>query len=80
MSRLKLYIYIVLFSVTYSYVQALCHYLASADDQLSLQKGNVLHVVNHVDEDWLMCRHGDEEGKVHTACVKRIDQPRNVDT
>ena len=61
------------FSFCFSYVQALCHYLASDGEQLNLQKGKVLKVVDTLDADWLMCRYGNEEGKVHKACVEKTD-------
>ena len=53
------------------FVQALCHHVAMQDRQLSYDKGTVFAVIKQVDSDWLLCRHGDKEGLVHTACVRK---------
>ncbi|KAK2164108.1 hypothetical protein LSH36_68g00006 [Paralvinella palmiformis] len=53
------------------FVQALCHHVAMQDDQLSFDKGTVFAVIKEIDSDWLLCRHGNKEGLVHTACVTK---------
>ncbi|KAI8493608.1 RUN and SH3 domain containing 2 [Branchiostoma belcheri] len=54
-------------------VKALCHHLATEDGQLSLTKGDILTVVQKVDDDWLLCCHGDKTGLVLTGCVNDLD-------
>ncbi|KAL1772382.1 RUN and SH3 domain-containing protein 1 isoform X2 [Sigmodon hispidus] len=45
-------------------VRALCDHTATGPDQLSFQRGEVLHVIATVDEDWLRCGRGGVEGLV----------------
>eukprot|EP00058_Branchiostoma_floridae_P006888 XP_002592376.1 hypothetical protein BRAFLDRAFT_118414 [Branchiostoma floridae] len=54
-------------------VKALCHHLATEDGQLSLTKGDILTVVRQVDDDWLLCCHGNKTGLVLTGCVDDLD-------
>ncbi|XP_078666162.1 uncharacterized protein LOC144908453 isoform X1 [Branchiostoma floridae x Branchiostoma belcheri] len=54
-------------------VKALCHHLATEDGQLSLTKGDILTVVQKVDDDWLLCCHGDKTGLVLMGCVNDLD-------
>ncbi|XP_066270540.1 uncharacterized protein [Branchiostoma lanceolatum] len=54
-------------------VKALCHHLATEDGQLSLAKGDILTVLRQVDDDWLLCCHGNKTGLVLTGCVNDLD-------
>ncbi|XP_075834620.1 AP-4 complex accessory subunit RUSC1 isoform X2 [Microtus pennsylvanicus] len=45
-------------------VRALCDHTAAGPDQLSFQRGEVLHVIATVNEDWLRCGRDGVEGLV----------------
>lgn len=45
-------------------VRALCDHTAAGPDQLSFRRGEVLHVITTVDEDWLRCGRDGVEGLV----------------
>lgn len=45
-------------------VRALCDHTAAGPDQLSFQRGEVLHLIGAVGEDWLRCGRGGVEGLV----------------
>ncbi|XP_055259075.1 AP-4 complex accessory subunit RUSC1 isoform X4 [Moschus berezovskii] len=49
---------------THRAVRALCDHTAAGPDQLSFQRGEVLHVIATVDEDWLRCGRDGAEGLV----------------
>ncbi|KAM7054514.1 AP-4 complex accessory subunit RUSC1 isoform 2-T2 [Molossus nigricans] len=49
---------------THRAVRALCDHTAAVPDQLSFQRGEVLHVITTVDEDWLRCERDGVEGLV----------------
>jgi hypothetical protein len=60
-------------------VQALCHHIASDDQQLSFEKGDLLKVIKTMDHDWLLCHYGNNTGLVHAACVKGLENSPSID-
>ncbi|XP_044304605.1 RUN and SH3 domain-containing protein 1 isoform X2 [Varanus komodoensis] len=48
----------------YRAVRALCDHAGSGAGHLSFRKGDVLQVLDTVDEDWIQCCHGDRKGLV----------------
>nr|XP_028565219.1 RUN and SH3 domain-containing protein 1 isoform X1 [Podarcis muralis]XP_028565220.1 RUN and SH3 domain-containing protein 1 isoform X1 [Podarcis muralis] len=56
----------------YRAVRALCDHAGSRDDHLSFRKGDVLRVLDTVDEDWIQCCHGDRRGLVPVGYTSLI--------
>uniref|UniRef100_A0A803TB37 SH3 domain-containing protein n=2 Tax=Anolis carolinensis TaxID=28377 RepID=A0A803TB37_ANOCA len=57
---------------TYRAVRALCDHVGSEDNQLSFRKGDILQVLDTVDEDWLQCCQGDRRGLVPVGYTSLI--------
>ncbi|XP_068934020.1 AP-4 complex accessory subunit RUSC1 isoform X2 [Petaurus breviceps papuanus] len=53
-------------------VRALCDHTAAGPGQLSFRRGEVLHVVSTVDEDWLRCGRDGAEGLVPVGYTSLI--------
>lgn len=58
--------------------RALCHYIAADSQQLSFEKGSSLFVLQDRDADWKLCRLGQSEGLVHSACLRMDDIPQKI--
>ncbi|XP_042296690.1 RUN and SH3 domain-containing protein 1 isoform X2 [Sceloporus undulatus] len=56
----------------YRAVRALCNHVGSGDNELSFRKGDILQVLDTVDEDWLQCCHGDLRGLVPVGYTSLI--------
>ncbi|XP_067328491.1 AP-4 complex accessory subunit RUSC1 isoform X2 [Anolis sagrei] len=57
---------------TYRAVRALCDHVGNEDNQLSFCKGDILQVLDTVDEDWLQCCRGDRKGLVPVGYTSLI--------
>lgn len=56
----------------YRAVRALCDHAGINDDHLSFRKGDILQVLDTVDEDWIRCCHGDTRGLVPVSYTSLI--------
>ena len=66
-------------TICFRFVQTLCHCVASDSKQLSFEKGMLLLVVKDTeDSDWLLCRHYNNDGLVHRACVVNFCNDRDA--
>ena len=54
-------------------VKALCHHLSTTQGELCFSKGDVLTVKQQVDQDWLLCSHGNQTGLVHIEYVQGLE-------
>lgn len=53
-------------------VRALCDHTAAGEEHLSFHKGDILQVLDTVDEDWIQCCHGDSKGLVPISYTSLI--------
>ncbi|XP_077178804.1 AP-4 complex accessory subunit RUSC1 isoform X4 [Paroedura picta] len=56
----------------YRAVRALCNHTGTGADQLSFRKGDILQVLDTVNEDWLQCCRGDSRGLVPVSYTSLI--------
>ncbi|XP_063001838.1 AP-4 complex accessory subunit RUSC1 isoform X2 [Elgaria multicarinata webbii] len=56
----------------YRAVRALCDHAGSGTDHLSFRKGDILQVLDTVDEDWIQCCQGDRRGLVPVGYTSLI--------
>ncbi|XP_066466433.1 AP-4 complex accessory subunit RUSC1 [Tiliqua scincoides] len=56
----------------YRAVRALCDHAGTGDDHLSFRKGDILQVLDTVDEDWIQCCRGDSQGLVPVSYTSLI--------
>ncbi|XP_060111158.1 AP-4 complex accessory subunit RUSC1 [Heteronotia binoei] len=56
----------------YRAVRALCNHIGTGADQLSFRKGDILQVLDTVNEDWLQCCRGDSRGLVPVSYTSLI--------
>ncbi|KAJ6656912.1 hypothetical protein lerEdw1_002913 [Lerista edwardsae] len=56
----------------YRAVRALCDHAGTGDAHLSFRKGDILQVLDTVDEDWIRCCHGDSKGLVPVSYTSLI--------
>lgn len=54
------------------YVEALCALVSMTPEQLSFKQGQRMKVIRNVDDDLLLCSFDNQEGLVHSACVKEV--------
>ncbi|XP_030829254.1 iporin [Strongylocentrotus purpuratus] len=54
-------------------VKALCHHVTMTEGELCFSKGDVLTVDRQVDQEWLLCSHGNESGLVHVEYVQGLE-------
>lgn len=53
-------------------VRALCNHMATGAGQLSFCKGDILQVLDTVNEDWIQCCRGDSRGLVPVSYTSLI--------
>lgn len=56
----------------YRAVRALCNHIGSGTDQLSFRKGDILQVLDTVNEDWIQCCRGDSRGLVPVSYTSLV--------